>query len=100
MSTEDGRVTIAFNGEIYNYRDLRAELEELGQRFVSRTDTEVLLRAFVEWDTDCFPRLRGMFAAALWSEPERRLVLVRDRSGHQASLLRHARRGPLLSAPS
>ncbi len=81
MSTEDGRVTIAFNGEIYNYRDLRAELEELGHRFVTRTDTEVLLRAFVEWDTDCFARLRGMFAAALWTEPERRLVLVRDRLG-------------------
>lgn len=81
MSTEDGRVTIVFNGEIYNHSELRKELEQLGHDFSSRSDTEVLLRAFVEWDTDCFSRLRGMFAAALWSEPERRLVLVRDRLG-------------------
>lgn len=81
MSTEDGRVTIAFNGEIYNYRELRSELEGLGHRFETRTDTEVLLRGFVEWDTACFSRLRGMFAVALWSEPDRRLVLARDRFG-------------------
>ncbi len=81
MSSEDGRVTIAFNGEIYNHAELRSELEGLGHRFSSRTDTEVFLHAFVEWDTECFSRLRGMFAAALWSEPDRRLVLVRDRLG-------------------
>jgi asparagine synthase (glutamine-hydrolysing) len=81
MSTADGRTTIAFNGEIYNFRELRSELEGLGHRFTTRTDTEVLLHAFVEWDTRCFARLRGMFAVALWSEPERRLVLARDRFG-------------------
>ncbi len=91
MSTEDGRVTIAFNGEIYNHAELREELEGLGHRFFSRADTEVFLRAFVEWDTDCFARLRGMFAAALWSEPDRRLVLVRDRLGIKP--LYFARRG-------
>lgn len=81
MSTEDRGTTIAFNGEIYNFRELRAELEALGHRFSTRTDTEVLLKAFVQWDTGCFARLRGMFAVALWSEPERRLVLARDRFG-------------------
>lgn len=81
MSTEDGRTTIAYNGEIYNYRELRVELEGLGHRFSTRTDTEVLLKGFVQWDTACFARLRGMFAVALWSEAERRLVLARDRFG-------------------
>lgn len=81
MSTEDGRVTVAFNGEIYNYAELRAELESLGHSFFSRGDTEVLLRAFVQWDTGAFARLRGMFAAAFWDEYERRLTLVRDRLG-------------------
>ncbi len=81
LSTEDGRTTIAYNGEIYNFRELRAELESLGHRFSTRTDTEVLLKGFVQWDTGCFARLRGMFAVALWSEAERRLVLARDRFG-------------------
>lgn len=91
MSTEDGRVTIAFNGEIYNHAQLRKELQALGHRFSSRSDTEVLLRAFAQWDTDCFSRLRGMFGAALWSERDRRLVLVRDRLGIKP--LYFARRG-------
>jgi asparagine synthase (glutamine-hydrolysing) len=92
MSTEDGRVTIAFNGEIYNYRELREELERLGHRFSSHADTEVFLHAFVEWDTECFSRLRGMFAAALWSQADRRLVLVRDRLGIKPLYI--AKRGP------
>ena len=81
MSTPDRRATIVFNGEIYNHAELRAELECRGHRFSSRSDTEVLLHAFVEWDTACFARLRGMFAAAIWSENEHRLILVRDRLG-------------------
>ena len=72
---------IAFNGEIYNHAELRAELEAAGHRFRSRCDTEVVLRAFLEWDTASFSRLRGMFAIALWSESSRRLVLARDRLG-------------------
>jgi asparagine synthase (glutamine-hydrolysing) len=72
---------IAFNGEIYNHRELRAELEERGHTFRSHCDTEVVLHAFLEWDLECFSRLRGMFAAALWTERERRLVLARDRMG-------------------
>ncbi len=72
---------IAFNGEIYNHRELREELEAEGIRFKTRCDTEVVLNAFLKWGTSCFARLRGMFAVAIWSEAERRLVLARDRMG-------------------
>ena len=72
---------IAFNGEIYNHLELRAELESRGRRFHSHSDTETVLQAFLEWDTDCFARLRGMFAVALWTESAGRLVLARDRMG-------------------
>jgi asparagine synthase (glutamine-hydrolysing) len=78
----DNRDTaIVFNGEIYNHRELRDELECLGHRFHSNCDTETVLRAFLEWDTACFSRMRGMFAVALWTESRKRLVLVRDRMG-------------------
>ncbi|HUA17920.1 MAG TPA: asparagine synthase (glutamine-hydrolyzing) [Bryobacteraceae bacterium] len=72
---------IVFNGEIYNHLELRRELERLGRCFHSHSDTETVLQAFLEWDTECFARMRGMFAVALWSEPKRRLVLARDRMG-------------------
>jgi asparagine synthase (glutamine-hydrolysing) len=81
MYEESGNTVLAFNGEIYNYVELREELKRLGHRFVSHSDTEVVLHAFLEWDTDSFSRLRGMFAIALWSELENRLVLARDRLG-------------------
>jgi asparagine synthase (glutamine-hydrolysing) len=79
--SDDRKTVLVFNGEIYNYRELRQELRGLGHRFSTRSDTEVLLRAFLQWDTDCFRRLRGMFAAAFWNEDKQRLVLVRDRVG-------------------
>jgi asparagine synthase (glutamine-hydrolysing) len=79
--TEDGDTAIAFNGEIYNHREIRRELEGLGHRFRSHCDTETVLRAFLQWDTQCFSRMRGMFAAALWTESSGRLVLARDRMG-------------------
>ncbi len=81
ISTDDRDTTIAFNGEIYNHAEIRSELETLGHRFRSKCDTEVVLRAFLQWDKDSFKRLRGMFAAALWCESKKRLVLVRDRVG-------------------
>lgn len=81
IASADGATVIAFNGEIYNHLELRAELERRGHRFHTLSDTETVLEAFREWDTDCFARLRGMFAAALWSASERRLVLARDRMG-------------------
>jgi asparagine synthase (glutamine-hydrolysing) len=77
----DGDTVIAFNGEIYNHAELRKELEGLGHQFRSRTDTETVLEAFREWDTECFARLRGMFGVALWTESSKRLVLARDRLG-------------------
>src|SRR6202049_4372798 len=79
--SDDRDTAIAFNGEIYNHREIRQELEELGHRFRSNCDTETVLRAFLEWDTACFSRMRGMFAVALWTESLKRLVLVRDRMG-------------------
>ena len=89
--SEDGDVAIVFNGEIYNHQELRSELEKLGHRFHSHCDTETVLRAFLEWDTDCFARLRGMFAIALWTGSTKRLVLARDRLGIKP--LYFARRG-------
>jgi len=81
MRAENADTLIVFNGEIYNHVELRRELERLGHRFRSHCDTEVALRAFVQWDVECFSRFRGMFAAAYWQESARRLVLVRDRLG-------------------
>jgi asparagine synthase (glutamine-hydrolysing) len=79
--TDDGEAAIVFNGEIYNHLELRSELESLGHRFQSHCDTETVFHAFLEWDTDAFVRLRGMFAVALWTTSTRRLVLARDRMG-------------------
>jgi asparagine synthase (glutamine-hydrolysing) len=81
MISEDGNTVLVFNGEIYNHCELRAELESRGEKFKTNSDTEVVLRAFLRWDKDCFARLRGMFAIAVWSQDARRLVLARDRLG-------------------
>ena len=76
-----GECGIVFNGEIYNYLELRLELEKLGHQFTSHSDTETVLKAFLQWDTECFARLRGMFAFAVWNVPQKRVVLARDRMG-------------------
>jgi asparagine synthase (glutamine-hydrolysing) len=76
-----GECGIVFNGEIYNHLELREELEKLGHRFSSRSDTETVLKAFLQWDVACLERLRGMFAIALWNKPQKRLLLARDRMG-------------------
>ena len=81
MISDDGKTVLVFNGEIYNHCELRAELESRGEKFQTNSDTEVVLRAFLRWDKDCFARLRGMFALAIWSQDARRLVLARDRLG-------------------
>ncbi|MGH9941416.1 MAG: asparagine synthase (glutamine-hydrolyzing) [Pyrinomonadaceae bacterium] len=78
---DGARFATIFNGEIYNYRELRRELESLGRRFHTDTDTEVLLAAFAEWGESCLARLNGMFAFALWDQQERTLTLARDRLG-------------------
>ncbi len=92
IENEAGQTVIVYNGEIYNFRELRAELESLGHRFRSDCDTEVALRAFLEWDTGCFERLRGMFAMAIWSERDRRLLLARDRLGIKPLYIRRVGR--------
>lgn len=79
--TIDGRYVITFNGEIYNFQELRVELESLGHHFNSRTDTEVLLNAYAEWGVDSFGKLNGMFAFAIWDRKEKKLCLARDRFG-------------------
>ncbi|MBR0801182.1 asparagine synthase (glutamine-hydrolyzing) [Bradyrhizobium jicamae] len=81
MHSPDGRYVISYNGEIYNFRELRTELEAQGYRFKSRSDTEVLLQAIAAWGMDALSRLNGMFAFALWDRRERRLTLARDRYG-------------------
>ena len=79
--SEDRDSVIVFNGEIYNHLELRRELESLGRSFQTHCDTETVLQAFLQWGTDCFERLRGMFAVAIWSDSKQRLVLARDRIG-------------------
>ncbi len=81
MLSADGRYVITFNGEIYNYRELREELKSKGHAFHTETDTEVLLAAFTEWGSDCLPRLNGMFAFAIWDNQKRELTIARDHVG-------------------
>jgi len=81
LTVDGGKTWIVFNGEIYNYRDLRAELEGRGCRFETRTDTEVLLQGYLAWGEDVLPRLQGMFAFAIWDAPRGRLFCARDRLG-------------------
>src|SRR6185436_9932694 len=72
LTLEDGGAVIVYNGEVYNHAALREQLRSLGHRFLTSTDTEVVLAAFREWDTACFERLRGMFALAIWVPSEKR----------------------------
>lgn len=81
MATPDGQMVIVFNGEIYNYRELRKELEADGARFETESDTDVLLRVFERHGIGAFPKLNGMFALAVWDRRKRELTLARDRVG-------------------
>ena len=81
MTTADGIHTLTYNGETYNFQELRAELEALGHRFRSRTDSEVVLEAYAEWGLEAVERLNGMFAFAVLDRARRQVVLARDRYG-------------------
>jgi asparagine synthase (glutamine-hydrolysing) len=81
LSNEDGTVWVVFNGEIYNFAEVRTELERAGHQFRTHSDTEVIVHAYEEWGELSVDRFRGMFAYALWDDRQRTLVLVRDRLG-------------------
>lgn len=81
MQSESGRHVLSYNGEIYNYLELREELEELGTVFMTDSDTEVLLAAWVQWGDQCLPKLNGMFAFAVYDSHDQILTLARDKHG-------------------
>lgn len=81
MQTADGRFVLTYNGEVYNFQELRAELQAMGYQFRSRTDSEVVLYAWAAWGSKALDRLNGMFAFAIWDRREQELVLARDRYG-------------------
>ena len=83
IHNETSTVWVVFNGEIYNYRELRAELEARGHQFHTSSDTESIVHAYEEWGEDAFRRLRGMFGIALWDQAKRTLLLARDRAGQK-----------------
>jgi asparagine synthase (glutamine-hydrolysing) len=81
LANEDGTVWVTFNGEIYNFRELRASLEKLGHHFATHSDTEVIVHAYEQYGPDCVEHFRGMFAFAVWDATRRSLLLARDRVG-------------------
>lgn len=98
LSNEDGTVWIVFNGEIYNYIELREFLQAKGHIFKTRTDTEVIVHLYEEFGIDCVDRLRGMFAFAIWDDHEHRLFLARDRIGIKPLYYRHSSRSLIFAS--
>ncbi|HLF22837.1 MAG TPA: asparagine synthase (glutamine-hydrolyzing), partial [Burkholderiales bacterium] len=98
MRDESGRYAITFNGEIYNYREMRDELAALGHRFNTQSDTEVIMRAFAEWGESCLRRFRGMYAFAIWDDREQQLFAARDRFGEKPLYYARMPDGTLLLA--
>jgi asparagine synthase (glutamine-hydrolysing) len=89
LSNEDGTIWIVFNGEIYNYRELRPALEQRGHRFATSTDTETIVHLYEEYGDDCVRHLRGMFAFAIWDDRKKRLLIARDRLGKKPLFYHH-----------
>jgi asparagine synthase (glutamine-hydrolysing) len=83
MLNDDGSIVVIFNGEIYNYIELREELTTLGHKFKTTSDTEVIIRAYQQWGTDCQQKFNGMWAIALWDERKQQLFISRDRLGEK-----------------
>ena len=100
MLSQDGRLAVMLNGEIYNYRELREQLNGKGHSFHTQSDTEVLLAAWLEWGEEALNRLNGMFAFALWDERERTLFLVRDRVGIKPLYYAHFQKPDREGGPS
>lgn len=98
MASADGRYVISYNGEVYNYRELRVELAEQGAVFASDSDTEVVLQAYRIWGPDCVKRFRGMFAFAVWDSEKKTCFLVRDRIGKKPLFYRTLRNGTVAFA--
>ena len=98
MPSADGRAVIVFNGEIYNFRELRRELEALGARFRTQGDTETILAAWQQWGPQCLSRLHGMFAFAIYDTEARTLFLARDRLGVKPLFMAHLADGSLAFA--
>jgi asparagine synthase (glutamine-hydrolysing) len=98
MQDASGRYHLIFNGEIYNYLELRAEMENKGETFATATDAEILLRAYMLWGQGCLERLRGMFAFMVWDERDQRLFAARDRFGIKPLYLLVQPRGVALAS--
>ena len=86
MHSSTGRFVITYNGEIYNFKDIRTELQNLGIHFRSNSDTEVIVNAVEKWGIEAISRFNGMFAFAVWDKTERCLTLGRDRYGNKTTL--------------
>jgi asparagine synthase (glutamine-hydrolysing) len=93
LTGANDQVVLVFNGEIYNYRELRRELITFGAVFETDSDTEVVLQAYLQWGEDCFSRFNGMFAIALWDERSASLILARDRLGKKPLFYQHSEQG-------
>ena len=81
MAAAGGDYVISYNGEVYNFKEMRRDLEDRGYAFGSQTDTEVVLNSFREWGSECVELFNGMFAFVIWDRKERSLFLARDRFG-------------------
>jgi asparagine synthase (glutamine-hydrolysing) len=89
MAEDEARVRVVYNGEVYNFKKIRKRLNELGHVFNSDTDTEVVLKSYIQWGTDCLKRFRGMFSLAIWDENKQSLFLARDRLGIKPLFYHH-----------
>lgn len=98
MENDDGTLIITFNGEIYNYKDIKKELINLGYNFKTQTDTEVLLKAYDEWGTDAIHKLNGMFAFIIWNKREQTVFIARDRFGEKPLYYAHIPSGGIVFA--
>lgn len=98
MLSSDGRMAITYNGEIYNFHEIRVSLEKLGHRFRSKSDTEVILNAYSEWGEACLHRLRGMFSFLIWDVTRQRLFAARDRLGIKPLYWTETNKGTMLAS--